>query len=137
MELYNLVQMRIKDHREALRRQPQHFYLLSGMIRCMECEKPYRSNFQKDRPKEHRKAIDLIAIAEAKASVWIGKSRPCVGRTCMGCGERDVINPRGITGLLSGSATSGKSLSLTSAAGGYFRSASKLEQQLNDYPRLY
>lgn len=55
-QLFDLVQMRIKDHREALRRQPTHFYMLSGMIRCVECEKPYRSNFQNDRPKQNRKA---------------------------------------------------------------------------------
>ena len=55
-KLYDLVQIRIKDHRETLRRQTQHFYMLSGMVRCSECEKPYRANFQNDRPKHHRKA---------------------------------------------------------------------------------
>ncbi len=54
--VFDLVQMRIKEHRETLRRQPQHFYLLSGMLRCAECGRPYRSNFKNDRPKEHRKA---------------------------------------------------------------------------------
>jgi len=54
--LFDLVQIRIKDHREALRRQAHHFYLLSGMIRCSECGKPYRANFQNDRPTQNRKA---------------------------------------------------------------------------------
>ena len=53
---FNFVQRKIKDQRETLRRRPLHFYLLSGMVRCAECKKPYRANFKKARPKENRRA---------------------------------------------------------------------------------
>lgn len=54
--LFQIVQERIQDKKEAYRRLPKHFYLLSGMLRCKECGKPYRANYKNDRPKEHRKA---------------------------------------------------------------------------------
>lgn len=53
---FYIVQNKIKDHKESLRRRPQHFYLLSGMLRCAECKKPFRANHKKARPKENRRA---------------------------------------------------------------------------------
>ena len=140
VQLFNLVQMRIKDHREALRRQPQHFYLLSGMIRCMECEKPYRANFQKDRPKEHRKAhrsyrhrriegqcMDReITAVRLEERVWEAVKEMLVDTEVLRqayyqAQQLDVENRSRSRILLEG----------------YYRSAGKLEQQLTNLTRAY
>ena len=54
--LYNEVQLLIKEHRETLRRQPKHSYLLNRMVRCEECNHSYLSNFRNARPDENRNA---------------------------------------------------------------------------------
>jgi len=140
VELYNLVQLRIKDHREALRRQPQHFYLLSGMIRCMECEKPYQSNYQKDRPREHRKAHRSYRHRRSEGQ--------CMDReiTAVRLEERVwdavkemLLNPE----ILRQAYNQAQQLDLEARSRsmtlleGYCRSAGKFEQQLNNLTRAY
>jgi site-specific DNA recombinase len=55
-ETFDLAQSLLEENREALRKKPTHNYLLSGMVRCAECERPYRANFRKARPESNRSA---------------------------------------------------------------------------------
>jgi len=55
-EMYDLAQARLENNLEAIRRHPTHSYLLGGMVRCGECQRPYNANFHNDRPRTHRKA---------------------------------------------------------------------------------
>jgi site-specific DNA recombinase len=46
------------DNRETIRRQPKRFYLLSGMVRCAECGKPY--NCQASPAGKHRRTNEAL-----------------------------------------------------------------------------
>jgi site-specific DNA recombinase len=52
---FEAAQQLMADNRESLRRQPTHSYLLTGMVRCAECERPYRVNFRNARPEIGRR----------------------------------------------------------------------------------
>jgi len=140
VQLFNLVQMRIKDHREALRRQPTHFYMLSGMIRCAECEKPYRANFQNDRPKHHRKAYRSYRHKRSEGQ--------CMDKevTAVRLEERvwDAVKEMLLdTEVLRQAYHQAQQLDVENRSrsrtllDGYYRSAGKLEQQLNNLTRAY
>jgi site-specific DNA recombinase len=44
---YDEAQRRLADNRKVRRRQPSRFYLLSGMVLCAQCERPYFSMTQR------------------------------------------------------------------------------------------
>lgn len=45
--LFEAVQQRIIQNREFRRKQPTHFYMLTGMIACEDCNRPYVSQWVK------------------------------------------------------------------------------------------
>jgi site-specific DNA recombinase len=45
--VFNQAQRRLEHNREVRRRQPRRFYLLSGMVFCAECGRPYVAQTQK------------------------------------------------------------------------------------------
>ena len=138
--VYALVQARIKDHREAIRRRPQHFYLLSGMIRCAECGKPYRANFQNDRPKHqrkayrsyrHRKVEDQCMDKEITAERLETRVWDAISEMLM---DKDRLRQAYDQALQLEQVNHSRSRALLEE---YYRGAGKIEQQIANLTRAY
>lgn len=53
--LFDAAQARLNQNHKEVRRRPQRFYLLGGMVYCAFCERPYSSQTQKASSKNRRK----------------------------------------------------------------------------------